>query len=157
MTPVQPVEAHRWLEQLVGEWTFDAGEQHNGTERVRKLGDLWVVGESDMMMPGGARGSAIITLGYDPDRKRFVGTWVGSMMAKLWVYDGELDAAGRKLSLYSEGPSFDESGNFSSDKTSRYCDAIELKEDGTRVFTGSVQQPDGYWRTFMTDQYRRKS
>jgi hypothetical protein len=157
MTAPQPEEAHRWLHQLVGDWTFESADAggHAGTERVRKLGELWVVGESEMRLPEGGTASAIITIGYDLDRKRFVGSWVGTMMAKLWVYDGELDFGGRMLSLYSEGPSFDEQGNFSKTSTSRYRDAIELNPDGTRTFTGSVQQPDRSWSTFMTVRYRR--
>ena len=159
MTPTPPEDAHRWLHQLVGDWTFESASpdtpQHTGTERVRKLGELWVVGESQMQMPGGAAGSAIITVGYDPHRKRFVGTWVGSMMARLWVYDGELDAAGRMLSLYSDGPAFDDKGNFDDTTTARYRDAIELTGDGRRTFTGSVLGPDGTWNTFLTTHYRR--
>ena len=157
MTVAQPEEAHRWLHQLVGDWTFESvnSDGHAGIERVRKLGELWVVGESEMRMPDGGTASAIITIGFDSDRKRFVGSWVGTMMTKLWVYDGELDTTARLLSLYSEGPSFDEHGNSSKTSTSRYRDAIELNSDGTRTFTGSVQQPDGSWSTFMTVRYRR--
>jgi Protein of unknown function (DUF1579) len=31
------------------------------------------------------------------DKKRFVGTWIGSMMTYMWVYDGELDRSERVL------------------------------------------------------------
>ena len=44
-------------------------------------------------MPGGGTATTMMTLGDDPQKKRFVGTWVGSMMTYLSVYDGELDAA----------------------------------------------------------------
>ena len=160
MTPTQPEDNHRWLHQLVGEWAFesptpDGNGTCTGTERVRKVGDLWVVGESTMNMPGGATGTAIITLGYDPRRKRFAGTWVGSMMAHMWVYDGELDPSGRVLSLYCDGPAFDDKGNFSDTATARYRDAIEWTGDGRRTLTGSVLGEGGVWKTFMTSHYRR--
>src|SRR5688500_5036596 len=106
MNPVQPEEGHRWLKQLVGEWTFESGAEgcgSTGTDGARMLGDLWLIGESEMAMPGGGTGHAIITIGYDSQRKRFVGSWVGTMMTNMWVYDGELDSNGRVLSLYSEG------------------------------------------------------
>ena len=162
MKPAQPEDGHRWLQQLVGEWTFEsdspnAGESHRGTERVRRLGDLWVVGESQMEMPGGGVGNAIMTLGYDPRRKRFCGTWVGDMMANLWVYDGELDESGRVLSLYSEGPSFNEKGELSTTETSQYRDQIELHDDGYRTFSGSVKDANGQWQRFMLTHYRRVS
>src|SRR5262245_12668838 len=109
---------HKWLQQLVGEWTYlsEAREPGKdpvkaaGTERVRSLGDVWVVGEGEGEMPGGGRGRSIVTLGYDPARKRFVGTWVGSMMANMWVYDGWLDASRNVLTLESEGPSMSGEG-----------------------------------------------
>jgi uncharacterized protein DUF1579 len=46
-----------------------------------------------------------MTLGYDPEKKQYVGTWVGSMMSYLWVYDGSLDAEEKVLTLNAEGPS----------------------------------------------------
>jgi hypothetical protein len=151
-----------WLEQLLGEWVFESvgtedPGQCGGVERFRKLGEYWYIGESEMKMPGGGIGHAILTLGYDPGRNRYVGTWIGSMMSNLWIYDGELDPTGRILSLYSEGPSFDEQGNFSKTERSRYRDAIELNDDGTRTFTGAVQQPDGSWKVFMTMRHKKKS
>ena len=44
-------------------------------------------------------GTTLMTLGYDPRKKRFVGTFVGSMMTNLWIYDGELDKDERVLTL----------------------------------------------------------
>ena len=42
-------------------------------------------------MPDGGPATMIMTLGYDPAKKRFVGTFIGSMMTNLWVYEGELE------------------------------------------------------------------
>ena len=39
--------------------------------------------------------SSLFTLGCDPEKKAFVGTFIGSMMAQLWIYEGHLDAAGK--------------------------------------------------------------
>jgi len=41
----------------------------------------------------------MMTLGYDPQKKRYLGTWIGSMMSHLWVYEVELDASGSVLTL----------------------------------------------------------
>ena len=46
-------------------------------------------------MPGDGFGQTLMTLGFNPQTERYVGTWVGSMMAHLWVYDGWLDEAAR--------------------------------------------------------------
>ena len=93
----------------------------------------------------------ILTLGYDPSRKRFVGTWVGSMMTHLWVYDGALDAAGTVLTLDAEGPGFADKG-----KTAKYQDVVEFRSDDHRVLTSRVLGDDGTWHGFMTAHYRRK-
>jgi hypothetical protein len=80
-----------------------------------------------------------------------VGTFIGSMMYHLWLYDGELDPAGKKLTLDSEGPSFSGDGTMS-----KYRDAIEFKSDDYRVLTAQVLGDDGQWQGFMTAHYRRR-
>jgi hypothetical protein len=155
-----PQKEHRWLEKLVGDWTYETDapaepgkppEKLRGTERVRSLGGLWVQGEGQGEMPGGGQATTVITLGYDPQRKRYVGTWVGSMMAHLWVYDGELDSPGNVLTLASEGPSMTGDGT-----TARYRDVIELLGDDERLLKGYVQGGDGTWQPLMTVTYHRQ-
>ena len=102
-------------------------------------------------MPDGDPATTMMTLGYDPSRKRFVGTWIGSMMTNLWVYDGFLDEAGRVLTLEAEGPNMAEEG-----KMARYRDVIELRSDDHRVLTSHMLGDDGTWTQFMTAEYRRK-
>lgn len=154
-----PQSEHEWLQKLVGEWSFEvesAGEpgqpqeKHRGTESVKSLGGLWIVGEGQGDMPGGGTAKMMITLGFDPQRKRFVGTWVGSMMTHLWVYEGELDAAKRVLTLNSEGPSFSDPT-----KLAKYQDIIEVKSDDHRTLSSRVLGDDGKWTQFMTSHYRR--
>jgi len=118
---------------------------------VRSLGDLWVLAEGQGEMPDGRPATTLMTLGYDPQRQRFVGTWVGSMMTYLWVYDGELDAGERVLTLNSEGPSMNDDGTMA-----RYQDVIEFKSDDHRVLNARVQGADGTWQQFMTVEYRRR-
>jgi hypothetical protein len=148
---------HRWLQRLIGEWRYEsAGEagpgeppvHDEGTESVRALGGVWVVCEAKSNADDGT--ASIMTVGYDPGRKRFVGTFIGSMMTFLWLYEGELDAAGTTLVLESEGPSFAEEG-----KTAKYRDTMEMRTDDHRIFTSSYLADDGSWHAFMTTHYRR--
>ncbi len=162
-TPALPREEHRWLEQLVGEWTSEAqmtmagapAEACQGSESVRSLGGLWILAEGQGEMPGGGRAQMLLTLGYDPASKRYVGTWVGSMMTHLWVYDGELDASGKVLTLNSQGP--DMSPGAAAGKLVRYRDVIEIKSADHRILTSHCQAEDGSWQHFMTAQYWRKN
>jgi hypothetical protein len=156
----EPQKQHEWLKRLVGEWIMESEapaepgqepEKLTGVETVRTLGDIWVVFEGRGQMPGGCEGTTLMTLGYDPQKGRFVGTWHGSMMTNLWVYDGELDAAELELRLDSEGPSF--SGDGTIDK---YRDVIEVVDDDHRRLKGHVLGADGQWNHFMTASYRRK-
>jgi hypothetical protein len=152
---------HQWLQKLVGEWTYESeasmgadqpAEKATGTETVRSLGELWIVAEGQGEMPGCGTATTIMTIGYDPQKQQFTGTWVGSMMTYLWLYDGELDATEKILTLNSEGPAMsDEAG-----KLAKYRDVIEFKNDDHRVMTSHVLGDDGQWHQFMTVNYRRR-
>lgn len=154
-----PQKEHEWLQKLVGNWTFESecisepGQptmKHRGTETVKPLGGLWIVGEGQGEMPGGGTANMMITLGFDQKRNRFVGTWVGSMMSHLWVYEGELDAAGRVLTLNAEGPSFADPA-----KLAKYQDIIEIESADHRILSSRSLGDDGKWTHFMTAHYRR--
>jgi Protein of unknown function (DUF1579) len=156
----EPQKEHAWLQKLVGEWTYEVeavmapGQppiRSQGTESVRSLGGLWILGEGQGECPGGGLATTLLTLGYDPSAKRFVGTWVGSMMTHLWVYDGALDTSGTVLTLDAEGPSFAGDG-----KMAKYQDITEIKSDDHRVLSSRVLGPDGKWTQFMTAHYRRR-
>jgi hypothetical protein len=155
-----PQQEHRWLERLVGDWTSEAEcvmepgkppETFRSTERVRSLGGLWILGEGEGDMPGGGRATTVLTLGYDPRTKRYVGTWIGSMMTHLWVYDGTMDAAGRVLTLAAEGPSMADPT-----RLAKYHDVITFESDDHRVLTSRVLDDNGKWQQFMTAHYRRQ-
>ena len=157
---VEPTPEHKWLQKLLGEWTFEAeadmgpdkpAEKSTGSESVRPLGDVWVIGEGRGDMPGGGEGVNIMTLGFDPQKGRFIGSWIGSMMHNMWVYDGELDATGTTLTLNTEGPGFEDQS-----KTAPYRDVIQFVSDNHRTLTSHVQGDDGTWTQFMTAHYRRK-
>ncbi len=160
MMQPEPQPEHQWLQRLVGEWTFEhecivdpdqLPMKSTGTESVRSLGGLWTVGEGQSEMPDGTPGTTIMSLGYDPQTKRFVGTFIGSMMTHLWIYNGALDAAGKVLTLDTEGPDF--SGG--SDLVP-YQDIIEFVDDNHRTLSSRLREADGQWNTFMTAHYHKK-
>ncbi len=87
---------------------------------MRKLGELWIVGEMVGETPGGTHATSIISLGFDPAKGRFVGSFITSMMTHLWPYDGTLDEAKQVLTLDSVGP------GFSGGTDCKYQDIIEV-------------------------------
>lgn len=159
MTLPEPQAEHQWLEQLVGEWEWEmeapAGPdeppmKHTGTDSVRSL-TLWVQCHGTHAMPDGGEAKTVMTLGYDTAKKKFVGTFIGSMMANLWVYEGELDAAGKVLTLAADGPSM-----IDPTQTTKFLDKIEMVSPDHRILTSQALTPDGQWVQFMTAHYRRK-
>jgi len=157
MTNAQPHDEHRWLQQLLGDWTCTsecsaASEPppSTGTEHVRALGALWVVCEGSASMPDGSSGHMLMTLGYDPAQGAFVGSWAGSMMACMFFYRGTLDAARQTLTLETEGPNCTGGGG-----TSRYRDVIALAGPDERTLTSLALQPDGSWTQVMQVRYQR--
>jgi hypothetical protein len=50
-------------------------KKFKGSESVRSLGGLWVQGEGCGEMPGGGMATTLMMLGYDPQKKQYVGTW----------------------------------------------------------------------------------
>jgi uncharacterized protein YndB with AHSA1/START domain len=152
---------HGWLHRLLGEWSYaiecmpppgqDGPMRASGVERVRSLGGYWVIGEAEGTAPGGGDGvfRSVITMGFDPDTRRFKGSWAGSMMPHMFLYDGALDAEGRVLTLDAEGPSFTGEG------TARYRDIVELRGEDHRLLISEVQGQDGGWTRIMTGEFRR--
>ena len=158
---MKPQKLDPWLQNLVGEWTYEVqdlsssatpAEPVRGVETVRPLGGIWMLFEGRGDVPGAGAQTSLMTLGYDPDKGCYVGTWIGSMMSYLWTYHrGTLDGAKKVLTLESEGPSF--SGE---SKTSKYRDFLEVVDAGRRVVASEVLGSDGKWSRFMISNYRRR-
>jgi hypothetical protein len=157
--PAKPQAEHDWLHQLVGEWTYESEclmgpdqppMKSTGTQSFSSFGGLWLVGDGTGTMPDGSPARTRITLGYDPMKERFVGTFIGSMMASHWIYTGTRDAAGKVLTLDTEGPDFTRPG-----KTASYQDILEIKGPDHHVLSSRARGEDGEWVQFMTAHYRR--
>lgn len=153
------LKEHEWLTGLAGEWSYEGDcfvgpdkprQQFSGVETVRTLGDIWIIAEGKGQMPDGTAGFTLLTLGYEPENKRYVGSWIGSMMNRLWVYEAKIEVPFQRLALHSEGPSFAGDGTIVP-----YKDVVEILSDDHRTFSGHVQEPNGDWREFMTAHYRR--
>jgi hypothetical protein len=158
VTTAQPQQEHEWLQKFVGEWTFEsemaegAGDSQGkftGTESVRSLRGLWILGEGRGQVTGGETTTNILTPGHDPQKQRYVGTWVSSDMAYLWVYDGWLE--GSVLTLESEGPDFQDPAEMA-----KYRDVHEFVNDDLRVMSSQVLDENGEWQAFGTTTYRRR-
>jgi hypothetical protein len=152
----KPQAEHAWLQQLVGNWTFEhdcqmpdgSKNKSSGKMTCRSMAGMWLLCEST----GGAGDeawSSLMTVGYDPTKEQYVGSFIGSMMHKMWLYHGTLAEDQKRLPLISEGPKLDDSG------TCRYRDTIEIVDKDTWNFLSEVETDTGEWVQFMAGRHVR--
>ena len=143
-----------FLEQFEGAWSTtakgDDGEASGGSlVHCKPVGRMWMVMEHSGMM-GGTKFSAIQTLGYDAEKKRFFGSWVDSMMSFTWQYEGVLDESGKKIILNATGPDMTDPK-----KVRDYRDAYEFVSDNEVTATSQIKNDAGEWETMMQATMKR--
>lgn len=154
----KPQAEHQWLERLTGEWRFvhecqtgpdQPPQRSEGQMSGRMLGGLWLLLEGSGQTPEGDAWMSQFTLGFDTASKRFVGTFVASMISHLWIYQGNLTDDGRELVLEVEGPRMDGPG------TALYRDTFESVDADHWVLKSEISGTDGQWISFMTGHHHR--
>ncbi len=157
-----PLPEHEWLKQFTGHWTTESKSvgtpempempemECSGSMESRQIGGFWVVNELQGDI-GEVSFTGLQTLGYDPEKKKYIGTWTDSMTDHLWIYEGTVDESGKKLSLVAEGPDMMGTG-----KLTKYRDSYEFKSPDVIIATSEVMDADGEWLTFMTGEMTRK-
>ena len=152
-----PSPEHAFLKKFTGEWTtrsecrFSPNQPAMKCESSMKasmLGDLWVQCATKVTMAGHTV-TAMQTIGYDPQQKKYVGTWIDSMSSHMWHYEGTVE--GNTITLEAEGPNFMAGG-----KTALFRDIYEFISDDEIKATSQVQGEDGVWVTFSTGTAKRR-
>ncbi len=105
----KPSPEHAILKKDVGRWDidismfFDGQEvKSKGSETVKMLGPFWNVSDMQyeyMEMP--MHGHAVV--GYNPEKKKFVGSWHESSSPHLTTMEGTFDAKTNKLTMLMKG------------------------------------------------------
>lgn len=154
-----PLEEHKWLQKFDGTWTSESKGtmgpdqpeiQCSGTMTCRVLGNFWIMNEWTNEMQGASL-IGIQTIGYDPNKKKYVGTWVDNMMNHMWQYEGVV-VDRKKLILEAKGPNFTAPG-----KEAMFRDSYEFLSDNEIRVTSEMQGEDGKWITFMTGTAKRQA
>jgi hypothetical protein len=136
---VKPTAEHEILAADVGTWdatikTFMGGpgsepSVSKGVE-VNELmaGGLWILSRFEGTF-GPAKFEGRGQFGYDPVKKKYVGTWVDSMSPTLSVLEGNYDAKTRTMTYVGDG--------YDPDHKAKYTQKMvtTTKDDGTRVFS----------------------
>ena len=116
-----------------------------------RFGRRYVSGTKACFEMMGMPFSYVLTLGYDPEKKKYVGTWVDSMNNYLWKYEGTIDSTGKVLTLATEGPCPQKGG-----KLTKFQEVTEFKGDDVRTFVSSMQNEDGTWTKMVHGTAKRK-
>ena len=107
----QPAREHAVLMKTVGEWQGTLTMYGMGpepmemqcTESIRAVGQFWTtsVFKGDFM---GMPFEGASTTGYDPAKKKFVGTWIDSSTPSMTMMEGVWDADKNAMVMEYEGP-----------------------------------------------------
>ena len=152
----KPGPEHEVLKQDVGTWdaTVEMAEPgkaptvSKGVETVSLVGGLWSVSDfkSQMMgQPFEGRG----TTGYDPNKKKYVSSWIDSMSTGFTLGEATYDPKTKTMAGWMEGP--DMSG-----KTVKMRETTEWKDADTKIFTMFMTGPDGKEVPTMKITYKRR-
>jgi hypothetical protein len=153
----KPGPEHAVLRDQAGEWdatveSWMAPGQppsiSKGLETNTMVGGFWLITDfkSEMMgQPFQGHG----TMGYDPGKKKYVSTWVDSMTPSLSVGESDYDAATRTFTGWTEGLDYE-------GRPTRIKAVTVWKDPATRVFTMSLEAPDGKDMTAMRITYTRR-
>jgi Protein of unknown function (DUF1579) len=153
----KPGPEHEVLRRDVGVW--DATVEMQGppgtpptvskaTETVSLLGGFWQVTEFKgevMGQPFEGRGAT----GYDPSKKKYVGTWVDSMSTGLSSVEATLDSSKNVMTGTMLGT--DPTG-----AATKMKEVSEWKDADNRVFTLFMPLPDGKEVQVMKITYKRR-
>ena len=154
----KPTKEHEMLKSRVGTWDAtikmtgmpEGGGDSKGTSVMSMVGDFWIAEEFNatfMGAPFKGRGCT----GFDPDKKKWVGTWIDSMMPQLTVMEGTSEGPNKIVYVY-DAPS---QGGPGLSKHRLVCDG---KDNDHFNLVFSETGADGKEKETMQIQYvRRKS
>lgn len=155
----KPTKEHELLGQFAGEWDVTTeivgvpgvdSMKCTGTESAKLIGGFWLVGQGQASVEGMPM-TSVLTLGYNPATKKYIGTFFCSTDSTLWSYVGTMDSSGKKLTLETEGPS-----PLDPTKKAKYREILELKDPDHKTFTSYMLGDDGKLTKFVTMEYQRK-
>ena len=145
-----------WLRQFEGEWsvvsTSPGAENMKATVSSHTIGNNWIVNQHSSPDAFGTGYQAVQTLGYDAEKKKYVGSWIDSMMGFKWTYSGTLDESGKRLLLDTEGPDM-----ANPEEMKKYRDVYEIKSKDEILAESQMLNAEGKWAAFMSSTLTRQT
>jgi hypothetical protein len=154
-----PTAEHKLLQGEVGTWNAKMKLFHtpgaepsvsDATETIELgPGGLWILSKFEgeiMGMPFTGHGAT----GYDPVKKKYVGTWVDGMSPNLMITEGEYDPATKTTTSFAEGR------DPASGATIKYKQISRTIDENTRTFEMLQPGEGGEFVKMMEIEYTRK-
>lgn len=155
--PPQPTAEHKKIMDLVGTWNVECAfnmepgqppMKVDGKDVCEAFGPFWVRSNFSCSMFG-APFQGYCTLGYDPEAKQYVSTWIDTMSPAHFLLKGKYDASGKVLEMRGRGY------DCMTKRETDYRTREEIKGPNERVFEMYSKMPDGSEAKMFTHIYRR--
>jgi len=155
----KPGKEHELLKQFVGKWDvtgkffMDPDQpplEIKGTDTAKMdMNDFWLLGhfKGDFL---GKPFEGRSVMGYSPTKKKYVGSWVDSMMPHLFVNEGDADEAGKVFTMIGDG--FDPATG----KPAKEKWVMQFKDADNHTMTFYTTGADGKERKTGELSYKRK-
>jgi hypothetical protein len=147
----RPSPEHELLKKMAGTWdaTMKMGPMESKcVETSKMLGDFWLVGNFEGEFSG-MKFTGHSMMGYDPNKKKYINTWVDSFSPHFMKMEGDFDKDSKTMTFVGEGIGMD--GKPTKNKTVTKC-----QSDDQMHFT-MYEEKDGKWTESFTIQYKRRA
>lgn len=154
-TPPRPGPEHEVFRKDVGTWDAEIEVRHPGAPQSRNrgvsesrlaCGGMWLV--TDFRTESGDfEGHGVY--GYDPQNRKYIGTWVDPMRTSLAKMEGTWDAEKRAMTFHGELAL--------PHGTMRWREVTETVDANTQIWRQYMPGPDGVEVETMTITYRRRA
>ena len=158
--PPKPTKQHEELKTEVGVWDAEVSMymspdaqpfKSKAVETNEMFGDFWLMSkfEGDF---GGMKFKGHSMLGYDPTKKKYVGTWTDTMSPYLMTMEGDYDEATHTSTMYGTGTSIETGKPEKSKMVTQYT------SDDEKTFTMYMEKPgaEDEWIKVMEIKYKRR-
>ena len=154
-------EAHKHLETEAGVWdatvkmwhTADADPMESkAVETNEMFGDFWLLSKFETDF-GGMKYTGRMQLGYDPQKKKYVGTWIDTMSPYLQTMEGTYDEKTKTSTMLATGV------DMMTGKVSNSKMVTRIENENEKVFEMFMPvegKKDEWWKSMEVKYTRRK-
>lgn len=153
-------EAHKHLATEVGVWdatvqmwpAADAKPMESkAVETNEMFGDFWLLSKFETDF-GGMKYAGRMQLGYDPQKKKYVGTWIDTMSPYLSTMEGTYDEKTKTSTMLATGV------DAMTGKVSKSKMVTRIENEDSKVFEMfmPVEGKEGEWWKSMEVKYTRR-